>query len=138
VITPKSTSHLARDPDLAAVLQDRLAEARTCDRNGAYVSAIIMLGSLLEGVLLDAVKSRLPNSPKPADRWTLHDLIETAHNEKWIQADAHGFGNKLRDYRNLVHPGAQVRLGHTPDRDTINMCWPVINATLNDLAATAT
>jgi hypothetical protein len=129
---------VVRDPELASVLQDRLAEARICDRNGAYASAIIMLGSLLEGVLLDAVAARLPRSTRPRDKWTLHDLIETAHNEHWIQADVHGFGGKLREYRNLVHPNAQVKLGHAPDKDALSMCWPVINAALNDLAATAT
>jgi hypothetical protein len=25
---------------------------------------------------------------------------------------------------------------HTPDADTVNMCWPIVNAALNDLAAT--
>jgi hypothetical protein len=132
-----SMADLVRDPDLAAVLEGRLAEARVCARNGCYASAIIMLGSLLEGVLLDAVKSRLTNSNKPLDKWMLGELIETAHREKWIQADARGFAVKLKDYRNLVHPNAQLRLGHAPDSDTLSMCWPVINATLNDLAATA-
>ncbi|MBU8861768.1 MULTISPECIES: hypothetical protein [unclassified Micromonospora] len=73
---------IVRDADLAIVLESRLNEARICDRNGAYASAIIMLGSLLEGVLLDAVKARTPNAQKPLDKWTLHELIETAHHEK--------------------------------------------------------
>jgi hypothetical protein len=38
---------------------------------------------------------------------------------------------------NLVHPWAEIRAGHAPDRDTVDMCWPVIIAALNDLAATA-
>lgn len=137
VVLHVTMADLVRDPELATVLEDRLAEARVCDRNGAYASAIIMLGSLLEGVLLDAVTSRLPHSNRPLDKWMLGDLIETAHREKWIQADVHGFAGKLREYRNLVHPNAQVKLGHAPDRDTVSMCWPVINAALNDLAATA-
>lgn len=138
VILHVAMADLVRDADLATVLESRLNEARICDRNGAYASAVIMLGSLLEGVLLDAVKARMPGSEKPLERWTLHDLIETAHREKWIQADVRGFASKLREYRNLVHPNAQVKIGHAPDRDTVSMCWPVINAALNDLAATAT
>ncbi|MET7425740.1 hypothetical protein [Dactylosporangium sp. NPDC005555] len=128
---------LIRDPELAAVLEHRLAEARTCDRNGAYTSAIIMLGSLLEGVLLDALKARVPNPTKPLDKWMLNDLIELAHREHWIQADAYRFAATVRHYRNLVHPNAQVTLGDLPDQDTIKMCWPVINAALNDLAVSA-
>ncbi|GGM73102.1 hypothetical protein ACFFX1_17450 [Dactylosporangium sucinum] len=141
---PGGTLHVAMtdlvsDPALAEVLQGRLDEARICDRNGAFASAIIMLGSLLEGVLLDAAMSRLPERERPAERdLVLSRLINLAHEHKWIQADVHGFADKLREYRNLVHPNAQIRKGHAPDRDTLNMCWPVINAALNDLAATST
>jgi hypothetical protein len=136
VVLHVTMKDLIRDPELAEVLEGRLAEARICDRHGAYTGAIIMLGSLLEGVLLDAVKSRMAKLDRPLDKWMLNDLITTAHREKWIQSDVRDFGGKLRDYRNLVHPNAQVRLGQVPDRDTLNMCWPVINAALNDLAAT--
>jgi hypothetical protein len=34
----------------------------------------------------------------------------------------------------VVHPRAEIREAHAPDRDTLNMCWPVVNAVLNDLA----
>jgi hypothetical protein len=130
-------SDLVRDPQLAAVLQGRLDEAHTRDRNGAHVSAIIMLGSLLEGVLLDAVQTRMPSPVKSADKWYLKELIATAHGQGWIQTDVRRFADHLKDYRDLVHPRAQIRLGDPPDRDTVRMCWPVVNAALNHLAATA-
>jgi hypothetical protein len=128
---------LVRDPDLAAILQGRLEEARICERNGAWVSAIIMLGSLLEGVLLDAAAVRLPHPQKAPKDWKLYTLIETAHAQKWIQRDAQRFGHLLREYRNLVHPNVQRELGDPPDKFTVDMFRPVVNATLNDLAATA-
>jgi hypothetical protein len=137
VVLHVTIADLVRDTGLASVLEGRLAEARICHRNGAYASAIIMLGSLLEGVLLDAVKTRLTASTKRPEKWMLADLIRTAHQEEWIQADVQKFAGTLREYRNLVHPNAQVNLGHAPDADTLSMCWPVINAALNDLAATA-
>jgi hypothetical protein len=42
----------------------------------------------------------------------------------------------LRQYRNLVHVAAQLRLGDVPDGDTFKVCWYVVVAALNDLAAT--
>lgn len=128
---------LIRDPDLATVLGNRLAEARKCDRSGAYTAAIIMLGSLLEGVLLDAMISRVPNPPKAPDQWYLSKLIDYAHQSQWIQEDVHRFAETLREYRNLVHPNLQVKIRDFPDEDTVRMCWPVIHAVLNDLASTA-
>ncbi|MGW7594902.1 hypothetical protein ACWGK9_38160, partial [Streptomyces rubiginosohelvolus] len=61
-----------------------------------------------------------------------------AFKNKWIEHDAKLASELVRHYRNLVHPLAEKKTGHSPNRDTLDMCWPVVNATLNDLAATAT
>ncbi|WP_329521872.1 hypothetical protein [Spirillospora sp. NBC_01491] len=129
-----------QDPRLAAVLQSRLDEAQTSTENGCHVSAIIMLGSLLEGALLEAARTRLAPPPPPnhLKSLTLFKLLELARKHRWIGADALMYPcDALREYRNLVHPNAQLRMGDPPDRDTVDMCWPVVNATLNDLAASA-
>jgi hypothetical protein len=124
---------------LARTLQGRLDEAQTCRANGAYVATIILLGSLLEGVLDVIKKQRTGGGGAPGtDRPTLNDLINAAHRNGWIQADAKNFAHELRNYRNLVHPWREFDAGHAPDRDTVDMCWPVVVATLNDLAATST
>lgn len=131
-------NQVINNPDLVAVNQERLNEANSCQKVKAYMSSIIMLGSLLEGVLLAAVSERSHRQlPKPIDRMGLQDLMDFAHKEGWIQFDAHKGSELVREYRNLVHPHLQVRrIGHPPDEDTLAMCWPVVNATLNDLAAT--
>jgi hypothetical protein len=124
------------DPVLAAVAQQRLDEADKCRRAEAYIACIIMLGSFLEGVLLDVASSRLKELPKPADKASLFDVIKWARENHWIQLDAHLGSELLRQHRNFVHPDLQRREGAPPDKDTINMCWPIVNAILNDLAAT--
>ncbi|MFJ9540627.1 hypothetical protein ACIRPX_25590 [Streptomyces sp. NPDC101225] len=48
-----SVTEVVSDPELAATVQLRLDEARTCYEHGAYTSAVIMLGSL-RGVLAHA------------------------------------------------------------------------------------
>jgi hypothetical protein len=133
-----SISQVITDPSLAAVAQQRLNEARTCHEAGAYMAAIIMLGSLLEGVLVAATSDRLPGSPpKSLDHMALEQLINLAHQQGWIQVDVRMGSDLIRRYRNLVHPRAQLRMGDPPDADTLDICWPIVNATLNDLAATA-
>ncbi|MBV9450751.1 MAG: hypothetical protein JO345_33160 [Streptosporangiaceae bacterium] len=133
-----SMDQVVSDPALAAVAQQRLDEARLCHCSGAYTATIIMLGSLLEGVLVSAVGERLAGQPpKPLDRMGLQDLIALAHREGWIQVDVKMGSELIRMYRNLVHPRAQIRMGDPPDSDTVDICWPIVNATLNDLAATA-
>jgi hypothetical protein len=79
----------------------------------------------------------LPGAGPQRGQLPLHHLIEIAHRNHWIQADAQKFSHVLRDYRNLVHVPVQFRIGDVPDGDTFNVCWYVVVATLNDLAATA-
>ncbi|MEY9956619.1 hypothetical protein [Streptacidiphilus sp. MAP5-52] len=126
------------DPRAAHVLQARMDEAQTCYENGAHVAAIIMLGSLLEGVLLRAVLERdasLLGNAK-VDRISLAELIKRCHSAGWIDADIEKFCHELREYRNYVHPRQEIDATHTPDRDTLNVSWQVVGAVLNDLHAT--
>ncbi|MEU5211907.1 hypothetical protein [Streptomyces sp. NPDC020742] len=134
-----SVTEVVSDPVLAATVQLRLDEARTCYEHGAYTSAVIMLGSLLEGVLAHAAQVRAAGERmrKPLGKMGLNDFVDFAYENKWIEHDAKLASELVRHYRNLVHPLAEKRTGHSPNRDTLDMCWPVVNATLNDLAATA-
>ncbi|GAA2451219.1 hypothetical protein ACFPFX_33285 [Streptomyces mauvecolor] len=134
-----SVQDVVDDPALADSVQVRLQEATVCYEHGAYVSAVIMLGSLLEGVLLHAATSR-PSArpmPKAAKDMGLQDLVQFAHSNGWIEPDAKMAFDLVRHYRNSVHPHLEKRTGHRPNKDTVDMCWPLVNATLNDLAATA-
>jgi hypothetical protein len=133
-----SLSQVIADQALASLAEQRLREAEICRDAGAYMAALVMLGSLLEGVLIAAVQERIPGTPpKPLDRLMLEELIIMAHKKGWIQVDAKLGAGLIRCYRNLVHPTAQLRIGDPPDADTLAMCWPVVNATLNDLAESA-
>lgn len=139
-----------RDADLCGILRSRLDEAATCRDHGAALAAIILLGSVVEGALqhiavrYPAVAGRASSAPKdrqgkvihPIASWKLSQLILVAHEVGWIHADARDFATVLRDYRNLVHPNEQKKLGLVPDYDTVNVCWNVVIATLNDLGST--
>ncbi|MEV0276489.1 hypothetical protein AB0I22_08920 [Streptomyces sp. NPDC050610] len=129
---------IIREPRIAALLQRRLDEARTCYANGAHVAAIIMLGSLLEGVLLTVIEERDASllRGKNPDFIGLKALIDICHEAGWIDVDVERFSQALREYRNFVHPRAEFREAHTPDRDTLTVSWYVVNSALNDLAAT--
>ncbi|RKE20044.1 hypothetical protein [Streptomyces sp. TLI_171] len=134
-----SVSQVISDPALAAAVQTRLDEAHTCYEHGAYTAAVIMLGSLLEGVLVHVAQVRAVTRTlrKRPEDMGLKELVDLAHDNGWIEHDAKLASELVRHYRNLVHPTAERRNGHGPNRDTVDMCWPVVNAALNDLVATA-
>jgi hypothetical protein len=104
------------------------------------------MGSLLEGLFLGLMLNnpKFANSAVSApkkdgkvrgfENWTLKDMIDVAHELKWIQLDVKRFSQSLREFRNLIHPYEQ-RLNNTyPDIDTCNISWLVVQAACNDIA----
>lgn len=126
---------IVADTPFGAQLQERLAEARICWHNGAHLAAVIMLGSLLEGVLYDFASRHAASGESRTDN--LQELITRAHKRGWVAADVADYAHVLRNHRNLVHPRKQDRDGHAPDTDSVRIAWNVVMATLNDLATAA-
>jgi hypothetical protein len=140
-------SEIVGDPALAQILRRRLDEAMTCRQYGAHLSAVIMLGGVLEGSLYSVADQhraeayRCPQTPRdragasiPIHKWKLEALITVAHACGWIEHDVRQFSQELRGYRNLVHPNEELKIMHHPDEGTSAICWNVVIAALNDLA----
>jgi hypothetical protein len=137
---------LVKDITLADILSFRWEEAQRCVRGGAHLSAVVMMGSILEGVLLHKVEQdpRTANqtkscpkdrsgSPKAIHEWGLSSLIDVAHEVGWLQGDVKRFSHALRESRNLVHPYVQRLQQDRPDQDTCSICWQVVRAAVADL-----
>jgi hypothetical protein len=113
---------------LLDVVGDRHDEAQVCADAGAYVPAMIMIGSAVEGALL-ATALRLEDDLRqrglwPAGdplRWDLDQLLKLGIAADWFTAVAPGehvlldegeLGDAifwLKHGRNLIHPGAFIR-----------------------------
>ncbi len=138
---------LVEDSSLAAILLLRWEEAQKCVNAEAYLSAVVMMGSILEGVLLHKVetnpadanrakespKNPTTGKPKQFHEWGLSALIDVAHELGWLQGDVRRFSHALRDSRNIVHPYMERLLSDRPDRDTCSICWQVVRAAVADL-----
>lgn len=147
VVLKTDIADVVRDPELARLLKQRLDEAQACRASGAHLSAVIMLGSVLEGVLFDVARSNMAQAcrsrsvpkrdgrPTPVKDWKLTSLIEIAHECGWIELDIRKFSHELRDYRNMVHATGELEHGHHPNEGTVTICWDVVVEALNDLAA---
>jgi hypothetical protein len=147
IIAPPNFDQLVSDPILAKILNLRWGEAQKCVQADACLSAIIMMGSILEGVLLHKVESdlkiaykakctpkdRKTGDPKPIHEWGLSALIDVAHEVGWLQGDVKRFSHGLRESRNIVHPYMQRLYQEEPDKDTCSICWQVVRAAIADL-----
>jgi hypothetical protein len=140
---------LGLEPEVGELLEDRWNEVQRCMDAGAYLSAIIMMGSLLEGLLLGVCKknpaeaNKCTSAPKDLETgkvkkfrdWTLAQMIDVAHQVEWLEKDVKDFSHALREFRNLVHPYEQIRTQAKPNADTCRISWLVVQAAVNDLAA---
>jgi hypothetical protein len=144
--TPPDFKRLVQDDSLAEILSFRWDEAQRCESGEAYLSAIVMMGSILEGVLLHRVEQNLKDAnqtkscqknqsrkPKLFREWGLSSLIDVAYELGWLQGDVKRFSHALRESRNIVHPYVQRRLNEIPDKDTCSICWQVVKAAVEDL-----
>ena len=136
-------------PEIDKILKNRWDEAQRCGTVGAYLSAIIIMGSILEGLLLGifqqypAEANKCANAPKGLKTqkikkfsdWKLAEMIDVAHQIGWINTDVQKFSHALRDFRNLIHPYEQMNTKIYPDADTYQISWSVVQAAVNDLVS---
>ena len=138
---------IVKDSSLAEVLSLRWEEAQKCVDAEAYLAAVVMMGSILEGLLLHEVEyhpasanqaTRSPKDPttgkpKPFHDWGLSVLIDVAHELGWLEGDVRRFSHALRESRNIVHPYVERAQTDRPDGDTCAICWQVVRAAVSDL-----
>lgn len=135
-------------PGLKEEIDRRWCEAQKCVHIAAYTSAIILMGSILEGLLLAraqlsaSVAYQSPHAPKGKDgkavaihNWTLNTLIEVAADVGWIKTDRGKFSHALRESRNVVHPWQAVMSRANFDDSTCKTSWSVLDASVGDLIA---
>lgn len=143
-----SLERLQLDGTVLGVIEKRISEIKLNLESGASLSAIIMSGSVLEGILLGIASANMrkfnESSICPKDKlsgkvlqfqdWTLSNLIDVAHNVGMIGLDVKKYSHSLRDFRNYIHPFQQMNSGFTPDKDTAEISWQVLKAAIADLS----
>lgn len=139
-------SSITINEELKNIINARLKEIELCINHGTYLAATILIGSTLEGILLNIAQVNIKNfnqsnsSPKNKEgktlileKWTLSNLIDTAHELKYLDKDVKDFSHILRDFRNYIHPNHQLKCNFMPDEDTTKICWQVLRAAVADI-----
>jgi hypothetical protein len=87
--------------------------------SSCWKSVLILSGGAIEAILLDLLQanqaqalaaSKAPGKPD-LTRWDLADLINVAVELKLVSDGVEKLSHPVREYRNLVHPGVEVRTG---------------------------
>ena len=151
IYAPPDYSRLTSSiPGLKEELDRRWREAQKCVHVEAFTSAVILMGSILEGLLLARAQLSLSHayqSPRaPKDKagkpvalqdWTLSTLIDVAVDVGWLKTDRGKFSHALRESRNVVHPWQAVTSRTAFDQATCRTTWHVLDSSTEDLIASA-
>jgi hypothetical protein len=105
--------------DLEKLILEDYAEARRSFRSKNYKATILLCGSIAEAILTAVVdKAKLPGitTEKLYKKYNLSMLIDAAEKYGLIK-DTTLFSllDPLRNYRNIIHPGVQLRKSLNPD-----------------------
>lgn len=141
-----SVRKLPIEDSVVPIVESRLDEAQKALSVGAYLSVVVLCGSILEAVLIgkahqDPSRSnsamRSPKSDgkvKKLYEWTLANFIDVASEIGVLKVDVQKFSHGLRDFRNFIHPYQQISSGFTPDEHTAKVCFQVLRAALASVA----
>ena len=124
------------EPDLRAGLRIDISTAFQAEANGEWKAATVLAGSVIEALLLWAVKQAprgdlrkacssavakgtLSSPPRGApERWMLSEYIAVAEELTKIDAYTATQARLAQNFRNLIHPGRAQRLAKGCDRGT--------------------
>jgi hypothetical protein len=136
---------LGLETKYAEVLLGRMKEAQACLAAGAHLATVILCGSVLEGLCLAfghrredelrrGFQRRLNQPAPPLDEWTLWEWIVVLGYLGHFSPNIEKFGHALRDFRNYVHPGAELRKGFALNHHTALIGFQVVLAAVDDLS----
>lgn len=137
---------LSLDLGLEKVLEHRMLEIDKCLGIGAYMSAIILCGSVLECLLLSYMLKNpkqfniYNQSPKdktgkvkPFQDWKLSEMIDVSGGIELLSQDTKKFSHELRNFRNYIHPMEQLANNFKPDDQTAKVAFQVLKMAILDL-----
>jgi hypothetical protein len=133
-------SPLVSDSKMQTILGNRWQECVKCVTAGAPLSAVVMMGGMLEGLLLARVNQLSDKSPvfkaasAPKDKagnplklneWGLKNYLDVAHELTWISKTTKDVGEVVRDYRNYIHPQKEHSHGVSISADDARTLWEI-------------
>jgi len=115
-----------KDDDVRAILERDYVEAQTAFAAQCWKSVIILCGGVIEATLLDllltdpAAACAAKGAPKGKPdlrKLDLSDVIRVAVELGIVGPGLDRLSDTLRQYRNLIHPGVELRSGLSPQKE---------------------
>lgn len=141
-VTESRDFAFVKDSHLRQILERDYKEIQQAFRARCWKSVIILSGSAIEAILLDCLKSdpthaasasKAPNKPD-LSRWDLNELIDVCVELDFVKSGVEKLSHSVREYRNLVHPGNEIRNRLVFGQEEARIAFEVLNIVHRDLS----
>jgi len=141
-VTEKRQFAFVSDSALRIIIERDYAEIQKAYISECWKSVIILCGGTIEAILTDLLISNetaakaTKSAPKNSDitRWDLSNLIDVAVELSLVSAGVEKLSHSIREYRNLVHPGNELRNKLRFDAEEAKIAVEVLNIVHRDLS----
>jgi hypothetical protein len=110
-------------------------ELKNCIESKSVKSVLVLSGSIIEAVLTEFFIQFPPNGKTEQQilSSTLNNLIDWAAQEGVISEKEKNLASVVKDYRNLIHPGREIRKGEKFDFDSAKISESVLNIIIDSV-----
>lgn len=125
------------DKKFKEILLRDYEELLNCYEIKATKSILILCGSIIEAILIEYFIECLPHGKTKDDllRLTLGQLLEIAETEKVITTKIKKLSSVIQDYRNLIHPGREVRKEEKFSNEDAEIAMTLLKITVDSIKA---
>lgn len=123
------------DEKFKLILVRDFDELTKCIEAKASKSVLILSGSIIESILTEYFTNFPPSgfNPKKALNMELASLIELAFENKLISQSTKELSTVIKNYRNLIHPGREIRKNEKFDYDSAIVAKSLLNIVLKEI-----
>jgi hypothetical protein len=143
-VTETREFSFVKDAELRKMIERDYTEIQRAYVAQCWKSVIILSGGAIETILLDLLQqnqgmamaaSKAPKGKLDMTRWDLSDLINVAVELKLVSQGVEKLSQPVREYRNLVHPGNEIRNKLVFDAEEAKIALEVLHIVHRDLSS---
>jgi hypothetical protein len=112
-------------------------ELESCMKAGAWKAVHVLAGSVIEAVLIDYLTATGYQAKTSIDplKMDLAQAIAACQKEGVLTEKTEQLSSAIKSYRNLIHPGRQIRLGEEIDENGARVAQALVDIVLKEISA---
>jgi hypothetical protein len=115
-------------------LESDFREMSECINAGAWKATHVLAGSIVEAVLIDYLLAENHISLKDALKADLGSAITLCQAKRIISEQTVDLSTVIKGYRNLIHPGRQIRLNEQVDVNSAKVAEALVQMVLKEVS----